>query len=210
MVWAASGRGPGTVVPAMHELLARVVADLLSLQVKHAVVGGHAVSARTEPRFTRDLDLAVSVTDDRHAEALVGELVARGYRVVAIIEQQATGRFATVRLEHATAPGIVVDLLFATAGIEGEVVDGASALQVLARLVLPVASVGHLLALKTLSTDDRTRPQDRLDIAALLRVASAADLATCEHALSLITQRGCHRGRDLLAMFRGFRAGSTS
>ncbi|MEO6595227.1 MAG: nucleotidyl transferase AbiEii/AbiGii toxin family protein [Planctomycetota bacterium] len=194
----------------MHELLARIVADLLSLKARHAVVGGHAVSARTEPRFTRDLDLAVAVANDREAEDLVASLGARGYRIVALIEQEASGRLATVRLEHASAHGVLVDLLFATAGVEPEVVDGASALQVLAKLVLPVASVGHLLALKTLSLDEQKRPQDRIDIAALLRVATAADLRAAEQAISLITQRGCNRGRDLLAMFAQLRAPSSS
>ncbi len=194
----------------MHELLARIDRDLVALKAAHAVVGGHAVSARTEPRFTRDLDLAVAVADDRQAESIVGDLVARGYRIVALIEQEAIGRLATVRLEHASAPGVIVDLLFATAGIEPEVVGAASPMQVLAKLVLPVASVGHLLALKTLSTDDQKRPQDRIDIVALLRVATAEDLRVAEQALALIVQRGCNRGRDLLAMFARLRAASAS
>jgi hypothetical protein len=186
---------------AMHELIARIAADLVAVQARFAVVGGHAVSAWTEPRFTRDLDLAVAVADDRQAEALVGTLVARGYRIVALIEQETTGRLATVRLEHASAPGVVVDLLFATAGIEPEVAGAARSLRVSAKLELPVATVGHLLALKTLSMDDEKRPQDRLDIAALLRVATAEDLRVAEQALSLITERCCNRGRDLPGLF---------
>ncbi|MCA8977298.1 MAG: hypothetical protein KDC98_21430 [Planctomycetes bacterium] len=188
----------------MDELLARVAADLASLNARHAVVGGHAVSARTEPRFTRDLDLAVAVEGDREAEALIGGMIARGYRVVALLEQETTGRIATVRLEHGSLPGVIVDLLFATAGIESELVAAASPLQVLGKLRLPVASVGHLLALKTLSTDDR-RPQDRADIVALLAVATAVDLQVAEHALGLIGERGCDRGRDLPAMFARLR-----
>lgn len=113
----------------MHELLARVAGDLRFLNARHALVGGHAVSARTEPRFTRDLDLAVAVADDRHAEQLVGSLRARGYRIVALIEQEAVGRLATVRLEHGSAPGVTIDLLFATAGVEPEVVAGAAPLR---------------------------------------------------------------------------------
>ena len=193
----------------MHDLLARIAADLDSLKASYAVVGGHAVSARTEPRFTRDLDLAVAVVDDRQAESIVNGLVARGYRPLLLIEQETTGRLATVRLEHSSAPGVMVDLLFATAGVEPELVAAASMLQVLAALVLPVATVGHLLALKTLSMDDQQRPQDRSDIAALLRVATAPDLQVAEQALALITERGCHRGRDLPAMFARLRAGPT-
>jgi hypothetical protein len=191
----------------MHELLARVAADLRSLHANHAVVGGHAVSARTEPRFTRDLDLAVSVADDRQAEQLVRSLTARGYRIVALIEQEAVGRLATVRLEHGSAPGVAIDLLFATAGVEPEVVAGATPLR-LTTFELPVASVGHLLALKTLSVDERKRPQDRVDLAALLRVATPADLRVAEQALALITQRGFHRDRDLAALFAAARSGA--
>ncbi|MBA3393554.1 MAG: hypothetical protein H0T89_12975 [Deltaproteobacteria bacterium] len=40
-----------------------------------ALIGGLAVSARTEPRFTRDIDVAVAVADDESAEAIVPELV---------------------------------------------------------------------------------------------------------------------------------------
>ena len=165
---------------SMGDLLHRVVADLVALQARHAVVGGHAVSARTEPRFTRDLDLAVAVTDDRQAESLVGALGSRGYRIVEVIEQEATGRLATVRLEHTATPGVNFDLLFAPAGIEPEVVAAADPLHLLAAVTVPVASVGHLLALKTLSLDERTRPQDRLDLAGLLRMATAAELEIAE------------------------------
>jgi hypothetical protein len=85
-----------------------------------ALVGGFAVSARTEPRLTRDADLAVRVTDDRDAEALVRALQGRGWRVVAAVEQDAAGRLATVRLAVAgeDVHGAVVDLLFASSGIE--------------------------------------------------------------------------------------------
>lgn len=199
MATASAGRqrGRGSRVSLMIELLRRALGDLASLQARYALVGGHAVSARTEPRFTRDLDLAVAVTNDREAEALVTALGSRGYRIVAIVEQEATGRLATVRLEHGSAPGVMVDLLFATAGIESEVVDAATTVSISPELAVPVASVGHLLALKVLSIDDRTRPQDRLDVAALLRTATTDDLRIAGQALNTIRERGCDRGRDL-------------
>lgn len=192
----------------MDDLLARIARDLTALQAPYAIVGGHAVSARTEPRFTRGLALAVSVADDRQAEALVNALAARGYRVVTLIEQESTGRLATVRLEHGFAHGVAIDLLFATTGIEPEVVQAAGPLDILADLEQPVATVGHLLAMKVLSTDDRSRPQDRLDILALLRAATPEDIVAAEQALSLIRQRGCGRGRDLPATFARLRAES--
>ena len=41
--------------------LRRIQAELTSARVSFALVGGLAVSARTEPRFTRDADLATAV-----------------------------------------------------------------------------------------------------------------------------------------------------
>jgi hypothetical protein len=58
--------------------LRRIVADLDDLGRRFALVGGLAVSVRSEPRLTRDADLAVLVADDRDAEALVHDLQVRG------------------------------------------------------------------------------------------------------------------------------------
>jgi hypothetical protein len=159
------------------------------------------VSARTEPRFTRDADLAVFVIDDRDAEALVLALQDRGYRLLTAVEQEATHRLATVRLSSRGEPerGVVVDLRFASSGVEPEIVAAAEVLDVLPGLQAPVARAGHLLALKILSRDDRTRPQDIADIRALLAAADAGTVALARETLRLITERGFHRGRDLCA-----------
>lgn len=61
--------------------------SLEQLEVPHALVGGLAVSARATPRTTRDVDLAVSVTDDEAAEAVVFSLHRLGFRVEALVEQ---------------------------------------------------------------------------------------------------------------------------
>ena len=114
----------------VQSALGRMCADLNRLRCAHALVGGLAVAVRTEPRFTRDADLAVSVTDDSEAEALVRGLQVHGYRVAAIVEQEATRRLATVRLipPGERERGVVVDLLFASSGIEPEIVAGAEPL----------------------------------------------------------------------------------
>ncbi len=46
------------------------------------------------------------------------QLLARGYGVVAAVEQEVTGRLSTVRLGHGSTVGVVVDLPFASCGIE--------------------------------------------------------------------------------------------
>jgi hypothetical protein len=45
----------------LHEVLLRTVSDLEDLGFQAALLGGLAVSAWTDPRFTRDVDLAVAV-----------------------------------------------------------------------------------------------------------------------------------------------------
>ena len=111
------------------------------------------------------------------------------------------GRLATVRLALAGADvrGAVVDLLFASSGIEPEVVAAADRIEAVPGFTVPVARLGHLIALKVLARDDRTRPQDRVDLAALLTQADAAGLGEAREALTLVARRGFQRGRDLLA-----------
>jgi predicted nucleotidyltransferase len=188
-------------VTRVEAALARVGRDLDLLGRRWALVGGLAVSARTEPRFTRDADVAVAVADDDDAEAVVGMLRARSYRVTRAIEQEATRRLAAVRVvpPGETEGGVVLDLLFASSGIEPEVAAAAERLELLPGLHVPVASLGHLIALKLLSRDDATRPLDRADLVALARRADAAQLDAAREALTLILARGFGRGRDLLA-----------
>jgi len=111
----------------------------------------------------------------------------------------AAGRLATVRLALAgeDVRGAVVDLLFASSGIEPEIVAAAEPLEVFPGVTLPVACPGHLIALKTLSRDDRIRPQDIMDLRALLERASRDDLELARESLGLISARGYHRDRDL-------------
>lgn len=117
-----------------------------------------------------------------------------------MIEQDAAGRLATVRLVLGRDPGgIVVDVLFASSGIEPEVTAGAGAVELVRGLVVPVAQVGHLIALKLLARDDETRPQDRADLRALLDAADNSDLKVADDAVGLISARGYARGRDLAA-----------
>ena len=94
---------------------------------------------------------------------------------------------------------MVLDVLFASSGIESEIVSVADALEVLPNLRIPVATTGHLIALKILARDDRTRPQDRTDLIALLAVAAAADIGQARTAIALIERRGFHRNKDLAA-----------
>ena len=182
----------------LETALRRITTDLTQAHVPFAVVGGLAVSVRTEPRFTRDADLAVALATDAEAESLIHTLRTRDYGIEAVIEQEAVGRLATVRLTLSSEPRApVVDLLFASSGIESEVVAEAELMELLPHLRMGVARIGHLIALKVLSRDDVKRPQDLADLRALLQVASPAELVRARRGLAMITDRGFQRGRDL-------------
>lgn len=145
----------------LQDVLSCLVADLDQLRQRWALIGGLAVSVRSEPRTTRDI---------------TARLLAPGER----------------------ADGTVVDLLFASSGVEPELVRHAEQLEVLPGLVAPVATLGYLLAVKVLAG----RPKDLIDIEALLEEATRDDVREARDLLGLIHERGYSRERtkaELLA-----------
>ena len=179
----------------IEDALAAAVASLRKRNRRFALVGGLAVSVRAEVRFTRDVDLAVAVTDDRDAEALVRDLRTDGFTVAATVEHDERKRLSTARL---VVRGVKVDLLFASSGIEHEIVEGATDVAVLTVGAIPVARAEDLLAMKVLSMTDR-RLQDRIDAEKILRVCDHLELARVRAQLALATERGFHRNQDLNA-----------
>jgi len=148
--------------------------------------GSHwsAVSVRAEVRFTRDVDIAVAVADDAEAESLTYELRLAGYTAVASVEHETRHRLSTVRLMSPS--GVKVDLMFASSGIEAEIVDRATQIDFEGAGSVSVANAEELLAMKVLSmTDARLQDTPGLDIS---RVR--------EH-LARITDRGYAREQDL-------------
>jgi len=92
----------------------------------------------------------------------------------------------------------LVDLLFASSGIEQEIVAKAERMTILPGLDVPVATTGHLLALKVLA-EQEDRPQDLMDAIALIATADLRELQETRDAIELIARRGYDRGKDLRA-----------
>jgi len=177
--------------------LRSILSDLRAIGASFAIVGGLAIAVRCEPRLTRDADLVVAVTDDAEAEELIRTLQKAGYQADAFTEHESRGRLATVRLTQSAHPEILVDLLFASSGIEEEVVREAEEIEILPGLEAPVARVGHLIALKLLARDDRNRPTDADDLRSLAAIANESEWSVASQAVVSITERGYSRGRDL-------------
>ncbi len=172
----------------------QVLAALGQENVKGCIVGGLAVSSRCNPRFTRDVDIAVAVETDEQAEALIHALVSHGLRMNGLVEQEAVGRLAMARLS--TEDGLSVDLLIASSGIETEVVTKAETLEVVQGVLLPVARTGHLIALKLLSVAPG-RETDAADLRNLAAVATEEEWNLASEAVAQIQERGFARGRQL-------------
>jgi hypothetical protein len=185
--------------PAMssgpEEALAQIAGHLRRLKRPFALVGGLAVSVRAEVRFTRDVDLVVTVSGDADAEQLISELGIGGYRPLALVEHETQERLATVRL--ASPSGMVVDIITATCGIEEEIVARATPVNFGEIGEISVAIPEDLLAMKILSMTN-TRLQDRLDASNIIATNTALDMGLVRSNLQLITERGFQRNQDLL------------
>lgn len=192
----------------IQQVLDRLATDLDALGLRWAVIGGLAVSARAEPRSTRDVDVAVAVENDEEAERVVAALTARGYGIQSVLEHQMTGRMATVRLiaPGETVSGVLVDLFFASSGVEDKIVEAAEQLELLPGTTAPVATIAHLLALKILAS----RPRDLEDARWLLKVAVRSEIESARETLGLMKARGFDREKDLEEMFEVALSGSQS
>lgn len=184
----------------------QVLSVLRHENVKGCIVGGLAVSVRCDPRFTRDVDIAVVVDTDEQAEALVHALTSHRLRLDGLVEQEAVGRLAMARLS--TEDGLSVDLLIASSGIEAEVVASAETLEVVRGVLLPVARTGHLIALKLLSVAPG-RETDAADLRNLAAVATDDDWNLASEAVTQIQERGFGRGRQLDAELLSLRGRTT-
>ena len=92
---------------------------------------------------------------DREPEALIHSMHLSGYTVLETVEQTAADRLATARLQpsEAAETGALLDLLFASSGIENEIVAEAECVEILSDLLIPVARIdvdaavcGHIAA----------------------------------------------------------------
>ncbi|HEX5716079.1 MAG TPA: nucleotidyl transferase AbiEii/AbiGii toxin family protein [Thermoanaerobaculia bacterium] len=185
---------------ALEQALIRLSGDLRALGVRWALVGGMAVSFRAEPRTTQDVDVTIAVSGDQEAERIARDLTMRGYRPLESqpFLENLDGRLNAVRLLAPTAVGletIGVDLLFGSSGVEEEVVAAAEVREVAIGLYVPVARIGHLIALKVLAGRDK----DRADVRSLLQEATLEDVRLARESLDRIERRGFHRGKDLQA-----------
>lgn len=192
------------MIDHLEQYVKIVTQHLRGIGVEFALVGGIAVSLRTIERFTKDVDFAISVEDDREAEAIVESLRQAGFRIAMFLERDEDDRLATVRLKSGGEVEVFVDLLFATSGIENEVIADATPLEVFPGFFVKLATIPALIAMKLLSADWESRPQDIIDLQSLLNNADSDEIAIARDLVELITERGFNRNKDLQKNLDGY------
>ena len=128
-----------------------------------------------------------------------------GYPVTHLLEQTEHNLIATIRfaLPGGTEPEL--DLLFHSCGIERDIVAAAELVRLPDGQVVPVARLGHLIAMKLLSESD-VRATDRSDLTWMVAAASALELKRAKTAAARIEKEGFARGKDLQAVLQTFLA----
>ncbi len=189
--------------------LRRVTIDLHESGVEWCLVGGLGTSVYIEPRTTKDIDVVVSVAVEEQADSLKEFLLNRGYvNPQLLMHTTPTRRMGwRVFIPSSVNVSIPLDILVSACGIEEDIVTSAVTIEVLPGLSLPVASLGHLVAMKILSQNSLDRLQDRVDLIALLRSATEQDRVTAARALRRISSVGFADGRDLIAELADLEAG---
>lgn len=94
--------------------------------------------------------------------------------------------------------------MFATCGIENEIVESAEIEEVLPDCHIKVADAPSLIAMKILSANKARRPLDSMDIIYLLEKVDSKGLKKTKELLQLIQERGFNREKDLIKEMNSF------
>lgn len=143
-------------------LLAGLAEALAETGVDWMLVGGLAVGAWTEPRATKDCDIALAVRDP---DALERSLAALGLEVArGDLRRAAEGGVVRLALARPAEPRLVVDLLCAGTSFEHEALSRRRWADVMG-VRIAIASPDDLLLYKLIAG----RPQDMADVDRLIR-----------------------------------------
>jgi hypothetical protein len=131
-----------------------LLADVMGAAgLRCALIGGHAVNAWAEPRYTKDFDLVV-MADAPAVSAVMSRLVEEGFSVTRLQEPNAGSGPDFIRLERGDRPDIVE---FQAAKTDYQELIIERAIQ-LTGARLPVATPEDLLVLKLIA--NRVKDQD--------------------------------------------------
>jgi hypothetical protein len=150
---------PSLYGPQLSTGLTELVAAFERHGVQYALIGGLAVSLRSRPRSTRDIDILLTVPQVT-LPALLVDLTAHGFT---LDETTVITEFVRHHITKFEYHGVRVDWLKPVVPLYQHVLDTAGTDDGFGRPIR-VASAGGLILLKLLAD----RPQDQVDINSLL------------------------------------------
>src|SRR2546428_11571594 len=143
-----------SAMPDLDAALANLVSWLREMEIRHMVIGGFAVTVWGEPRFTRDLDVTVSVPAHKFVQTI--HLTCARFHSLSGDPLQ----FVTeTRVLPILVEAVPVDLIFAALPYEEEAIARARTIH-LKQGSVPVCSPEDLILHKIVSQ----RPRDHEDI----------------------------------------------
>src|SRR5215470_7866976 len=143
----------------LDHALATISSWLKEKEVPHMVIGGFAVTVWGEPRFTRDLDLTLSVPPDRFEE-MVGLICGRFTSLAGDPVKFA----AETRVLPVVVESVPADLIFAALPYEEDAIERARPIKV-GGVDVPICAPEDLILHKIVSD----RPRDHEDIEGVFR-----------------------------------------
>lgn len=187
------------VMVRLEAALRCISRDLDELDVSWALIGGLALAAHGADWSTTDIDIVISLCSDRSTATLADALRARGHWVKYLPHEILREILVVLPRVEESGPLGVVDLLPWACGFEHEIVASAN-LRVVHHVPLPVASIGHLLAVKLKAMQDVQRARDQTHLCALLSLATQVDREVARDALMLSFERGFLRASNPLSV----------
>ena len=137
--------------------LQRLVAELDEFQIPYAIIGGVAVSIRSVPRYTQDVD-AVLWVGEYGWEELINQITRRGLKTRAT---DPVGFARQNRLLLLTdEDGVHIDLSFGALPFEEDMVRNAEPIEIGHGCVAAIATAEALVLMKAIAW----RPKDKQDI----------------------------------------------
>ena len=138
--------------------------------IDYALIGGHAVNAWLEPRFTGDVDIVVAAGSDDF-DRLKRILADQGFTVTREYGAEQPSGPDFVRFESASSP-LVIEVQAAKTRFQGEAIRRATPGASGAR----IATVEDLIVMKLIAD----RPKDQVDLVGLVTLPEI-DWAYVEH-----------------------------
>ena len=188
---------PSTSNPHLSNALQSLVEWLSGQKIPYVLIGGVAVSLLAKPRFTQDVDVAVSFDVDR-LEELIASAAAYGLTPRRQDAVAFARRNRVLLLRH-DATAISVDMSFIAMPFEEEMIASAQVAEI-GGLQLRLPRPEDLIIMKTVAH----RSQDMVDVEYLIETCPTIDMTRVQQRLSEFAE--VLEAPDLLDDFRALLA----